>query len=148
MINIMNHKNKIKITFIIFLISFSLLNFNFINTQVAQAQLAQATNSNYAPLDSLKTVAETNAGYTPVGENSARDITAKIIKSMLSLVGIIFLVLIITSGIQWMMAGGNEETITKAKKKITNATIGLAITMLSYSIVYFVMWRIAMAPYL
>jgi len=65
-------------------------------------------------------------------------IMANVIKSLLSMVGIVFLLLIIYGGVMWMTAGGNEQRIEKAKKILINASVGLAIIILAYSITYFI----------
>ncbi len=62
-----------------------------------------------------------------------------IIKSALSFLGVVFLVLMIYAGIQWMQAGGNQEKIDKAKNIIVNSIIGLAIIISAYAITYFIM---------
>ena len=59
---------------------------------------------------------------------------ANLILYAISFVGIIFLILIIYSGFQWMNAGGNEQTIDKAKSRIMKAIIGLGITLLAFII--------------
>ena len=61
-----------------------------------------------------------------------------IIKGVLSLVGTIFLILAVYAGILWMTASGNEEKVTKAKDIITQAILGLAITLGAYAITAFV----------
>jgi type IV secretory pathway VirB2 component (pilin) len=61
-----------------------------------------------------------------------------IIQIVLGFVGTLFLILIIISGFQWMMAGGNTDTITKAKQRMINATIGLVIVLAAYSITWFI----------
>jgi len=63
---------------------------------------------------------------------------ARIIKIFLSLLGIIFLVIIVYAGAKWMMSGGNEESIGDAKKLIKNSIIGLAIIVCSYAITVFI----------
>ena len=65
-------------------------------------------------------------------------LAGEIISYALGLIGLIFLALMIYSGFQWMTAGGNEEKVESAKKRITQAAIGLALVMLSYLIVYWV----------
>lgn len=64
---------------------------------------------------------------------------AIMIRSALSLIGIILVVIVIYAGFTWMTAGGNEEKVTKAKKWLTNAVIGIVITMLAYGIAEFVL---------
>lgn len=51
----------------------------------------------------------------------------KIIKYLLSFLGIIFFLIIIYAGWLWMTAGGNEEQITKAKDLLKNSFIGIII---------------------
>jgi len=86
------------------------------------------------------------AGYNTPSGGAVSDwldtIVGQIITVVLGFLGVIFLILIIYSGFQWMTAGGNEETITKAKKRLTNAVIGLVIVMAGYIISYFVITQL------
>lgn len=68
-----------------------------------------------------------------------RTIIANIIRVALGFVGIILIVLIMYGGYLYMTSGGNEEQISRAKAILKNATIGLAIILSAYSIVWFVM---------
>lgn len=63
---------------------------------------------------------------------------AVIIKSFLGLLGVIFVILIIIAGYNWMTAAGDEEKIKKATSTIRSATIGLLIIIAAYAITYFV----------
>jgi len=63
---------------------------------------------------------------------------ALVIKGFLSLLGIIFIILIMLSGFNWMTSEGEEQKITKAKETIRTAIIGLFIVIAAYSITYFV----------
>ncbi len=65
-------------------------------------------------------------------------IGAKIITPLFSLLGVIFLLLMIYSGILWMTSGGVTEQVTKAKHILVNSTIGLIIIILAYAITKFV----------
>ena len=60
----------------------------------------------------------------------------RIITTIISFTGLIFLGLIIYSGVQWMTAGGNEERVEEAKKRTLNGVIGLAITLLAFVLTY------------
>jgi multisubunit Na+/H+ antiporter MnhB subunit len=64
---------------------------------------------------------------------------ADLVQFALGLIGTIFLILIIVSGYQWMMAGGNKDTITKARDRMTSAVIGLVIVLAAYLITNFVL---------
>ncbi len=66
------------------------------------------------------------------------EIVANIVKIVLSLLGVIFICLIIYGGFLWMTAAGNEERIKKARAIIANAAIGLAIVLAAYAITVFV----------
>lgn len=61
-----------------------------------------------------------------------------IVFALLSLVGIIFLILLIYGGVFWMIARGNESQVEKAKNIITNSLVGLIIILLAYAISIFV----------
>lgn len=64
--------------------------------------------------------------------NSPQIIISRAVGYILAFIGIIMLINIIFAGYQWMSAGGNEETIKKAKDKIKNSIIGLIIIVASY----------------
>jgi hypothetical protein len=66
------------------------------------------------------------------------NIIATVIEIALGLLGVIFIVLIVLSGYQWMTAGGNEDVISKAQSRIKNAIIGLVIVLAAYAITAFV----------
>lgn len=76
------------------------------------------------------------------GEVSIGEIVSGIIKVLLSFLGVIFVVLIIYAGFMWMTSRGNEEAISKAKKIMTAAVIGLAIVLGAYIITYFIIDQI------
>lgn len=79
------------------------------------------------------------AGYDiQDGENQLDSTVAAVIMAVLSLLGVVFLILIIYGGILWMTAAGNEDQVGKARKVLTAATIGLIIVFSAYAISYFV----------
>jgi amino acid transporter len=48
--------------------------------------------------------------------------------------GVIFLILMLYSGFLWMTAGGNEETVKKAKRILVQAIIGVLLMFSAYAI--------------
>lgn len=74
---------------------------------------------------------------TAVGFGSAdiRLVMASLIRTSLGFVAIIFLMILLASGAQWMFAGPNDEAVASAKRGFVNAFIGIILIMLSYSIV-------------
>jgi Type IV secretion system pilin len=75
---------------------------------------------------------------------SPQDIIINVIKIVLSFLAVIFVILIIISGYQWMTAGGNTDAITKARQRILNAVIGLIIILAAFAVTEFVLDKIIM----
>ncbi len=73
-------------------------------------------------------------GYASADDTSLASGLGVVASMVLSLLGIIFIILIILGGIQWMTAGGNEDQVKKAQSRIKNAVIGLVITLSAYAI--------------
>lgn len=61
-----------------------------------------------------------------------------LIGTILSFVGVIFLVLMVYGGLSWMTAGGNKDRVEKSKDLIINAVIGIAIVAAAYAITSFI----------
>ena len=79
------------------------------------------------------------AGYETAAEDASIEVLiAQIIQAVLSLIGVIFLILMIYGGYLWMTARGNEEQVTKAKGVITASLIGIIVVLGAYAISYFV----------
>lgn len=88
----------------------------------------------------LKTTAG-KAGL-PTSETSLPVLVGTILNSVLSLVGVVFLVLIVWGGFLWMTARGNDQQVEKSKQLITSAVIGLIIIAGGYAITNFVLGAI------
>jgi cytochrome bd-type quinol oxidase subunit 2 len=54
----------------------------------------------------------------------------------LTLLGMVFLVLLLYAGVVWVLARGNEEQIERSKHTIRRALIGLAIVLSAYGTTY------------
>lgn len=91
------------------------------------------------PTGFLTNVGETGAGYGAATVATLPVTIGKIIGAFLTLMGAIFLILIIYGGFKWMTAGGDSENIKKAQQIIRNAVIGLAIVLLANVITHFVL---------
>ncbi len=81
------------------------------------------------------------AGLIKKGQEPAgvATILGTIIGAVLSLVGVVFLALMVYGGVLWMMARGESEQLKKAKEIITTAITGLIIVIAAYAITYFIM---------
>jgi len=78
------------------------------------------------------------AGYGTSGSETVDSKISLIIKSVLSFLGVIFLILMIYGGFLWMTAAGNEQQIEKAETLLASAVIGLIVVISAYAISYFV----------
>lgn len=61
-----------------------------------------------------------------------------IVRGALSLLGIVFVVLIIIGGYKWLTAGGDEKDVTTALSYIKRAVIGLIIIISAWAIWAFI----------
>lgn len=62
----------------------------------------------------------------------------RIIRTVLGVLGIVFVVLMVYAGFRWMIARGDSDMVSSAKETIIQATIGLVIIFLAYAITGFV----------
>ncbi|MBI5222655.1 MAG: hypothetical protein HY980_04145 [Candidatus Magasanikbacteria bacterium] len=88
--------------------------------------------------DKFKKVAGPGGAEAQVVGTEPEDIIGKGIGAAITLVGMIFLVLMVYAGYLWMTARGEEAEIEKAQKIITAALIGFFIVASAYAITKFV----------
>jgi hypothetical protein len=92
---------------------------------------------------------EVGNAYGVKGEPSSyydiRLIIARIVRSVLELMGFIFLIIIIVAGFRWMLAGGDEEKVTTAKRQLTNGILGFALVMVSLTIATYIFYYLQYA---
>jgi len=83
------------------------------------------------------------------GSASAADrlpiIVGNLIKIFISLLGVLFLVLIVYGGWLWLTARGDSERVEKAKDTITRAVIGIVIVIGAYTLTSFILSRLITA---
>lgn len=129
----MNNRNKKILFFILF------IGFLFVNIIPSLAAYDFKYDSGLA-----QTGSNDGAGYESTGlwSKSMPEIIGNIIKTVLSFLGVLFLVLMIYGGYTWMTARGNEQEIEKAKGLIKNAVIGLIIVLAAYAITAFIYWQL------
>lgn len=96
--------------------------------QIAQSQPA---NNPAADINSQLDAAGTRTGLK---NQDPRQTVAYIIYVSLTLLGMIFVALVVYAGFLWLTAGGEEEKIKKAKGLIFNGIIGIAIVLSAYGI--------------
>ncbi len=80
-----------------------------------------------------------NAGYKTTNSQSSITILAgTVVRTAISLLGIIFIAYTIYAGYLWMTAAGNEENVTKAKNILRNVVIGLIVVLASAAVYLFI----------
>lgn len=79
-------------------------------------------------------------GYTPpLGNADVPTIVGNVVKTVLPLVGSLFLIMFVYGGFLYMTASGDEKKVSSARKTLFNAVIGMAIVMGAYTIVAYVL---------
>lgn len=101
----------------------------------------------FAACDKLAQENKDNPDFkpSPLCASSTRDVTANPVNHILHvaadlvalLAGLAAVILIIISGISMITSAGNAEAVTNARKRITNAVIGLVLVALAWTLVSF-----------
>ncbi|MBU0597346.1 hypothetical protein KJ641_04550 [Patescibacteria group bacterium] len=98
--------------------------------------------------EALETQTRAFSSGADLGEaKDPRSIVALIIKFSLGLLGVAFVAYLVYGGFLIMTSGGVEENVTKGKKIIFTAIIGIAIILSAYSISYFVSNQLLIATF-
>ena len=66
-------------------------------------------------------------------------VIVNVLNQLLTFAGVVFFLLVIYAGYLWIMARGNEEQISKAKKMLREVIIGLIIILLARLITEFIL---------
>lgn len=106
---------------------------------IVAPQIILASSSNLVFADA-KTQIESAVNEVGGNENKtdAKGFIGNIIKTMFFVVGVLAVIVIIFAGVTFVVSAGNSQTIQKAKTTIIYAVVGLAVSILSYAIVNFV----------
>lgn len=75
---------------------------------------------------------------TDATSNDLPTLIGNIISALLSVLGIIFVVLVVYAGFLYLTAGGEDTKVKKAKTLLTQSIIGLVIIVAAYAISAFV----------
>lgn len=78
------------------------------------------------------------AGYEITENKNFLDYLSLGIQTLLSVLGVVFLVLLIYGGFLWMTARGNDQQVEESKEVIFSSVIGLIIVLSAYAVSYFV----------
>ncbi len=98
-------------------------NFIFAETQFEKGLNAAAQGTGHAEMTGIK-------------DKTPAEVIGLAVNGLLAFLGVIFLILMIYGGYQWMTAAGNEQQVEKAKNIIRDAIIGLIVVLAAYGITY------------
>ncbi len=87
----------------------------------------------------------TASGSATVAASNLPQLIGNLISVILGVLGLIFVVLIVQSGIQYMTSSGAEDKVKEAKKRMITAVIGIVIILAAYSISSFVITALSSA---
>ncbi len=79
------------------------------------------------------------------GPTDLPKLIGNLINVVLSVMGIVFVILIVYAGILYMQAGSDPKNAEKAKSLIINSIIGLIIIVAAYAIASFIITQITTA---
>lgn len=112
---------------------------------VTPAMPAMADDGDPNPADQEINFGLSYGADTGLGTSDVRKTVSDIINVTLSLLGIVAVVIILWGGFRWMTAGGNEESVSEARKIIFSGIIGLAIILSAYAVARFVLEQLYQA---
>lgn len=82
------------------------------------------------------------AGKANITEESPSVIIGTVTQWALGIIGVVFILLMFYAGFRWITSRGEEDSITKARRTMIAAAIGLVIIIGAYAITSFVVSRL------
>jgi len=105
----------------------------------AHPVLAAASDEILGGLNATNSVAGYNAGL------SLPALVGRLISAVLGIIGIIFVINIIISGINYMTAGGDDKKVASAKQNIVQSVVGMVLIVGAYALSSFVIGQLIAA---
>lgn len=130
-------KNTTLLSLILPLFIFSFL----LSPQFASAQdsgSSTAPQGNNRMLSRMSSIAFLGGYNTNPEAASVPKVVGMVINALLSITGLIFIVLTVFAGFNWMTSQGNEEKIKKSQDTLKSSIIGLIITLSAWTIWNFI----------
>jgi hypothetical protein len=117
-----------------------ILGFLTLLTMGQMALVAMPVGAQEIEDDPLKLLEETDIQQGGAAEAGSQLplVIGRIIRTILGLLGIIFLVLMVYAGFLWMTARGESDPVDKAKDIIKQSIIGIIIIFVAYALTGFI----------
>lgn len=112
---------------------------SFLVAPLASAQLLKKDGKE-GVVDNMEGAGD-GANYNTTGDLNnplISEVMSTVITAFLSLLGIIFLIMIIIGGFNWMTAAGSDDKVASGRKTLIRGTVGLIIVVTAYIITAFV----------
>lgn len=120
---------------VVYLITLTCLTlWNFVSVNVAKAQVGTGQTDVILTQPQGHGVPVT-FGTTPNAEGLVETILVNTVSILFAVGGLGVVVYFIWGAVDWVLSGGDKEKISSARKKMTNAIIGLVLLSLSYVII-------------
>lgn len=88
-----------------------------------------------ALLTPIQTLAQTvNISPPPQGFKTLGNFISSVLILALSVGGLIVLIMLIWGAFEWIASGGDKENVGKARNRIINALIGLAVLAIAFAL--------------
>jgi type IV secretory pathway VirB2 component (pilin) len=78
----------------------------------------------------------------PQGEEDLSVVVINIVNLVLGFLALIAVIIVLIAGFEWMTAGGNDDKVKTAQKRLRYGLTGLVIIFLAYAIVRFVLSKL------
>lgn len=72
--------------------------------------------------------------FTNIKAVTVTSLVSGIIRLLLVIAALVFFIMLVIGGIQWIMSGGDKAASENARKRITSALVGLAIVFSAWAI--------------
>jgi len=130
-------KGKIKISIVVFCLIFTFVSVG-LAFSVNTAEAANSSTSNTSGNTTGNTTVYSANLDNPIDYDTGADLIGGLVKAFLGVIGALAILVIVYGGVLYIVSAGNEESLKKAKGAVTGAVIGLAVALLAYVIVDFV----------
>ena len=73
--------------------------------------------------------------FTQLNGITVTTLVSGLVRLVLVIAALVFFFILVIGGIQWIISGGDKTGVETARKRITNALIGLAIVFVAWAII-------------